>query len=295
LAVLAALAALAAGARAIYPRILERRERARLAVGPDGIVPGAATIHLQREKAPGALLLHGGGDTPQVLSQLAEFLHGRGFCVRAPLLPGHGRSLRDLATAGASLWHNEVRREFDAMRAKHGSVAVVGLSIGGALAIKLAAERDIPALVLLAPYVAMPAAVRRLAATTALWGWLLPYFSSRNTRSIRDADAAARALGRGLLTPLTLRAFYDVVIAAADALPLVRAPALVIQSREDNRISRESAERAFERLGSREKKLVWIEGAGHVITVDFGRERVFQLTAEWLEMHRAQQPQAGWP
>jgi carboxylesterase len=219
------------------------------------------------------------------MAELAEFLHRRGFSVRVPLLAGHGRSLRDLASANAAIWHQEVRRDFDAMRANHGTVSVVGLSVGGALAITLAAERDVPALVLLAPYVAMPHALGRLAASSALWGWLLPYFSSRNARSIHDADAAARALGRGLLTPAALRAFYDVVTDATEALPRVHAPTLVIQSREDNRISRESAERAFERLGSNEKKFVWTEGAGHAITVDFGRERVFELTANWLETH----------
>lgn len=284
-AALAVLAALAAGARAAYPRLLERRERTRLAVGPDGIVPGAAALDLPRDNAPGALLLHGGGDTPQVMAELAEFLHRRGFSVRVPLLAGHGRSLPDLASANAATWYQDVRHQLDAMRAKHRTVSVVGLSVGGALAITLAAECDLPALVLLAPYVAMPRAVARLAATSALWGWLLPYFSSGNARSIHDAKAAARALGRGILTPAALRAFYDVVTDATEALPRVHAPTLVIQSREDNRIPRESAERAFQRLGSSEKRLVWTEGAGHVITVDFGRERVFELTANWLETH----------
>lgn len=280
------LAALAAGARAVYPRLLERRERRRLAVGPDGIIPGAAAIDLSRADAPCVLLLHGGGDTPQVLSDLAAYLHDRGYSVRAPLLSGHGRALPELATASAEQWYQDARHDFYLLQRTHKSVAVVGLSMGGALAIRLAAERnDIAALVLLAPYVAMPAALRRLATTSALWGWLLPYFSSRSGRSIHDPEAATRALGRGLLTPAALRALYEVVTRAAELLPLVQAPTLVIQSIEDNRITRETAERAFERLGSTDKKLVWVQGAGHVITVDFGYQRVFQLTAEWLENH----------
>jgi len=67
------------------------------------------------------------------------------------------------------------------------------------------------------------------------------------------------------------------------ALPRVVAPTLVIQSREDNRIGIEDAERSFAQLGAREKRLEWVTGAAHVITVDYGRERVIELLASWME------------
>jgi len=281
---LALLAAVVVG-RAAYPRLLERRQERRRAVGPDGLVKGAAPIDLPRANAPGVLLLHGGGDTPQALEQLAQHLHKRGFAVRVPLLSGHGRHLSALAASSARQWHDDVRREFEAMRAKHDRVAIVGLSMGGSLAVKLASECDVDALVLLAPYVDMPPFARGMALTSHAWGWLLPYFSSLGTRSIRDPSAAARALGHGILTPAALRALYDVVNDAVRALPRVTAPALVIQSREDNRIPPESAERGFARLGSAKKRFIWTDGAAHVITVDFGHQRVFEMTTDWLEAH----------
>jgi carboxylesterase len=284
---LAVLAALAAG-RVAYPRFVELRQRTRRKTGSDGFIAGAAPLTRLRDGAPGVLLLHGGGDTPQVLSALAEYLHRDGFSVRVPLLQAHGRELRALETAAAADWHQQVAQELDAMRRNHSWVGVVGLSMGGALAVKSASERsDIAALVLLAPYIAMPQLVRRLADTSPWWGWLLPYFSSFGSRSIRDQVAAERALGHGILTPAMLRALRDVVDAAWESLPRVSAPTLVVQSREDNRIAAESAETGFVRLGAREKKFVWINGAGHVITVDFGFQRVFDLTRDWLEAHRS--------
>jgi carboxylesterase len=77
-----------------------------------------------------------------------------------------------------------------------------------------------------------------------------------------------------------------VVVAGENTLPKVKAPTLMIQSRQDNRISIDNAKRTFDLLGSPEKQLVWTEGAGHVITVDFGYERVFELTSDWLDRHR---------
>ncbi|MEX2154807.1 MAG: alpha/beta fold hydrolase [Gemmatimonadaceae bacterium] len=293
---LPALALLAAAVlgRAAYPRLIERRQERRRARGPDGLVIGAAPIDLPREHAPGVLLLHGGGDTPQAFDELAKYLHKQGFAVRAPLLSGHGREISALTTATAAGWYEDVRREFELMRAAHDWVGVVGLSMGGALAIKLAAERkDVGALVLLAPYIAMPGGVRRMALTSRAWGWLVPYFSTRGAASIRDPAAASRARGHGILTPAALRALYDVVNEAVRALPQVRAPALVIQSRDDNRIAPESAEGGFARLGSPQKKFVWTNGAGHVITVDYGYQRVFELTSDWLDEHHARAREPG--
>lgn len=281
-----ALIAAAVG-RALYPVVVERRRRQSRPLGPGGIIAGAETIDLPTPRGTAVLLIHGGGDTPQALYGLARHLHERGFAVRAPLLPSHGRDLSALRDSSAAEWAAAVRREFDELRNAHEHVAVVGLSMGGALAIALAAERqDVEALVLLAPYVDMPPLVRRLAITSKAWGWLVPYFSTRGTASIHDPNAAARALGHGILTPAALRAISEVVAAADAALPRVKAPTLIIQSREDNRIAPEIAERGFARLGAPVKRFVWTAGAGHVISVDFGHERVFDWTARWIERYQ---------
>ena len=59
-----------------------------------------------------------------------------------------------------------------------------------------------------------------------------------------------------------------------------------MQSTTDNRISTPATLRAFDRLGAPDKKLEWIEGAGHVITVDYGWQRVVDRMLEWMESHR---------
>ena len=87
---------------------------------------------------------------------------------------------------------------------------------------------------------------------------------------------------------VTGRALYElskVVTHARRALPNVTAPTLVILSREDPRVGAGVAEFTMKRLGAEEKKLVWTEGAGHIVTVDYGRERVFSEVTEWLRQH----------
>lgn len=265
----------------------------RLAVAKSGVIPGAEPFELrQGADAPAVLLVHGGGDTPQTLRYLAEFLYGRGFTVSAPLLPGHGRTLIDFSRVDADSWLTAVRSAYQELKVTSRWVALAGLSMGGALAAQVAAEdHDLPVLVLLAPYLAMPPHIALAARISRLWNPAVPYVRALNPkarRSIQDESEAARSLGYGVFTTAALRALHTTVARGAAALSRITSPTLMIQSREDNRMPPDVAQRRFDRIGAREKQLIWLAGAGHVITVDFGKERVFALVADWLESHGAQ-------
>lgn len=251
-----------------------------------GIRAGAEAIDLREEGSHGALLLHGFGDTPQTLSALAKKLRSRGYGVSAPLLPGHGRTMVDFRKSGADEWAAAANNAFNDLRWRHRSVSVVGLSMGGALAVALAADvQDVPALVLIAPYIEMPRSIRLAASTHWAWGRIAGEISAQNPLSIHDAIAREQSLAYGAVTGSRLYELLKVVRRARKAFSRVKAPTLLIQSREDPRCSSRGAEHAIEMLGAQEKKLVWTEGAGHVITVDYGRERVYSEVMSWLDKH----------
>ena len=259
---------------------------ARLTPGPDGIVAGASSIDLPADGRHGLLLLHGFGDTPQTLGYLADHMHALGWGVRAPLLPGHGRTLDAFATSRADQWVDYAREELAKLREQYESVAIVGLSMGGALATILAGDtRDIRALVLLAPYLSMPTRLRRAAAVHRALGVLFPFLRGGGDRSIRDPNEAVRNLAYGFATPRLVFELRRVVDRARAAAPAVSAPTLVVQSRQDNRIPPDAAERAFSLFRVDDRRLLWTEGNGHIITVDYGRQAVFAAVADWLETH----------
>src|SRR3954463_4914054 len=249
------------------------------------VIKGAETIDLQEEGSPGVLLLHGFGDTPQTLSLLARKLHKAGYSVLAPLLPGHGRSMRDFSSSTADEWIESARRSLTEMRNAGGAVSIVGLSMGGAIATVLAAEANITALVLIAPYLGMPLRLRMAAATHWVWGRVAGEVNARNPRSIHDPIEREKNLAYGAVTGRALSQLWRVVRRARRALPSVMAPTLIIQSREDPRVSTLVAESALEMLGANEKRLVLTEGSGHIITVDYGRERIFSEVISWLGSH----------
>ncbi len=247
---------------------------------------GAETIDLQEEGSHGVLLLHGFGDTPQTLSLLARRLHKAGYSVLVPLLPGHGRTMAAFTRSRADEWIDAARASLLEMRERSTSVSVVGLSMGGALAVLLAAEiQDIPALVLIAPYLGMPRVLRIAATTHWLWGRLAGELNGRSPRSIRDPIEREKNLAYGAVTGRMLFELWRVMTRARKALRRVTAPTLIVQSREDPRVAPGIAEAALKQIGAKEKRLVWTEHSGHIITVDFGRERVFSEVEKWLREH----------
>src|ERR1700694_3935450 len=160
--------------------MVDRRDADQAAV-----LKGAETIDLQEEGSHGVLLLHGFGDTPQTLALLARRLHKAGYSVLVPLLPGHGRTMEAFTRSRADEWIDSARSSLLEMRDRSNAVSVVGLSMGGALAVLLAAEvRDISALILIAPYLGMPRLLRIAAATHWLWGRVAGEINARSPRSI---------------------------------------------------------------------------------------------------------------
>ena len=207
----------------------------------------------------------------------------QGWAVRAPLLPGHGRTLDAFSRSGADEWLEAARAELAVLTGQHQRVVVVGLSMGGALAVLLAADRPrIDALVLIAPYLAMPIVTRTVARMHRLVAVFFPVIAGRGAKSVRNPDESARNLAYGKTTPRLLSELLRVVRRAWAALPRVTTPTLYIQSHFDNRLPPAVAARAFARLGAARKRLEWIDEGTHIITVDFGRERVIEAVVRWL-------------
>jgi carboxylesterase len=191
-------------------------------------------------------------------------------------------------------WLDSARAELFAMRARYRWAALGGLSMGGTLAAILAAEvRDLPALVLIAPYLTMPRRLRWISATSPLWSDVVGPIRVPANRSIHDPAEREANLSYGTVTGRSVRELARLVRMARGGLGQITAPSLIIQSEEDNRISPRSARRVFAELRMELKKLVLTRGGGHIITVDYGRERVFEEVRAWLGLVPEPRPSQG--
>ncbi len=259
----------------------------RRTIKDDGIVQGAEPVVLEGSTTHAVLLLHGFNDTPQSVVTLANALNSKGWTVHAPLLPGHGRSLKDAASVRAESLLSYARAQYEELASRYEHVALVGQSMGGALAVLVAAKHpDLSALVLLAPYLGMPAELQVKLTGAWIAQPVIPYHrSAGGENSIHDPVARKRALGTGVVTAGMLVQLRRIAGKAAKVLPRVKAPTLYLQSREDNRIPEKDAAQLFAKIGANVRKQYWLSGCGHIIAEDYCHKEVAAEVAKWLEEH----------
>lgn len=228
--------------------------------------------------APGAvavLLLHGFTGSPQSVRPWAEDLAGAGIAVRAPRLPGHGTSWRDLATTGWDDWVGAAREALGQLRADGAAVVVGGLSMGGALALRLAADRpqDVAGLVLVNPAVRLTD--WRLKAVPLL-RLLTPSVAGVGGDVASGAPELAydRVPLRALAS--SLRGYADL----RRDLHRVAAPLVVLRSAVDHVVPAASSALVLARVTSRDVREQVLARSWHVATLDHDAPAVTAATLD---------------
>ncbi|MFM8322348.1 MAG: alpha/beta hydrolase [Chloroflexota bacterium] len=230
----------------------------------------------------GCLLVHGFTGTPKEMRWLGEDLARRGYSVLGVRLGGHATRPNDLGRARWRDWVASVEDGWQMLRSASQRVVVMGLSMGGALALLHAARFPAAGVVAMSTPYQLPN------------DWRLPYtrMLSRVKKALakgepdwHDRQAQLSHIDYPDYPTRAIAELNDLLGEMRQALPQVIAPALVIHSRDDHSVvpAERHAERILDTLGSGRKELRWISGSGHVITRDAARRQVFDMAAEFLE------------
>ena len=118
------------------------------------------------------MLLVGFTGTPSEMRPIGEALAKRGYAVRAPLLPGHGTCVEDLAATTWPQWFAAAMDEWTDLGSRSPMRVIAGLSMGALLALHLAHDRprEVRAVAALAPALEL---TRQRNAEIARWlSWL---------------------------------------------------------------------------------------------------------------------------
>jgi carboxylesterase len=232
----------------------------------------------------GALLIHGFIATTATMRGLGESLHARGYTVLAPLLPGHGTAPADLNRQRWQDWTNAVTLAYHELASQCDLVFVCGSSMGGLLSLYLASEQPVTGLCLYAPAVKTPAPRQLVARALAPF---IPYL----TNPVSPAnDVTARWSGYAV-TPL--RAVVELGKLQRETrrrLSRLHQPMMILLGRHDRQIDPRSGEIIIAETHAADKELHWLENSGHSLPIDQDRERVAQLTAQFIERHSTRSP-----
>jgi carboxylesterase len=226
----------------------------------------------------GVLVCHGFTGSPQSMRPWAEHLAAAGFGVRLPRLPGHGTSWRDMQVTTWDDWYAEVDRCFDELAKAYDQVFVMGLSMGGTLALRIAQRHgaEVAGLVLVNASVKADKAVLRL---VPLLKWLVPTTPGIGN-AINKADVTELAYDKVPLKALdSFARAWKVVLAD---LPKVTQPTLLFRSVTDPVVHPSNSAAILARVSATDVTEVVLADSSHVATLDNDAPQIFDRSVEFI-------------
>jgi carboxylesterase len=252
------------------------------------VMPGAEP-YSHDGGSTGVLLCHGFTGTPASLRPWAEYLAEAGLAVSLPRLPGHGTTWQEMARTRWEDWYAEIDRAYEELRDRASEIFVMGLSMGGCLALRLAELRGdaVAGLVLVNPSLAPDTKLFLLAPVLKLVVPSLPGVAS----DIKKEGTTELAYDR-------------VPVRAAASLPQlwrltrerlgeITQPVLVYRSAVDHVVGPASMQ--VLRAGVPASQLTVRECADsyHVATIDNDAQEIFAGSLEFVRAHSRAGNQAG--
>ena len=240
------------------------------------------------------LLVHGLQGNPAELQPLAKCLHKAGYTVRVPHFKGYGHFTGDTAYSVTNWrdWHDQVLREYNALKRQYRMVSMGGLCIGAVLSLSVAAE------------VGEGVSGLSLLSTTLFYdGWSIPWYrfmlplgyytplryiysyKERNPFGLKNPQlrrwvqremehTSSSIAGASRLTLPAIHEAEMLIKSVRARLRHVKAPALVIHATEDDVSSVRSADFVTDHIGADKVVKVVLHDCYHMITLDNERDRV---------------------
>ncbi len=226
----------------------------------------------------GVLVLHGFTGSPPAVRPWAEHLQRDGFRVVVPRLPGHGTSWQEMNRTRWEDWYGEAESCFDELSSTCEQTFVCGLSMGGGLALLLAARRreQVAGLSLVNPSV--NSTDPRMRALFAL-RHVVPSLAAIGG-DIAMPDVVEGAYAR---TPLHAAWSMTKLWAAIQAeLPRVDAPIRIYHSKQDHVVDPTSVAIVRQRVRSHDLEVIELDRSYHVATLDYDADLIFSGTSEFF-------------
>lgn len=248
--------------------------------GPMSVIPGAEPF--SREGGPvGVLLCHGFTGSPQTVRPWAEFLADAGMTVSVPRLPGHGTTWQEMNRTRSEDWFAEAERNFELLRAKTDEIILMGLSLGGCLALRIAELRGaaVRGLVLVNPSLAPDTKLFALAPVMKLFVPSLKGIGS----DIKKPGMQEIAYGRvPVKAAATLPRLWRATRAGLDQLSQ---PVLVYRSTTDHVVGPASLQLLRAALPAGQLTVRDCENSYHVATLDNDAPEIFAGSLEFVRAH----------
>ncbi|WP_457971877.1 alpha/beta hydrolase [Arthrobacter sp. D1-17] len=224
----------------------------------------------------GIALSHGFTGSPHGVRAWARAFADAGFAVRMPLLPGHGTTWQELARSRWMEWHDAMDAAYLELEAECDYVFAAGISMGGALALRIAATRSVAGTVLVNPALVIDDPRAPLAGILKLVLKSTPSIGNDILKPGVDEGAYAR-------TPVAAaHELHKLFKVTRLLLPAVTAPVQVFRSTVDHVVSDTSMTALRRGLTHAPLNVTMLENSYHVATLDNDAGQIFNGSVEFI-------------
>ncbi len=221
----------------------------------------------------GALVIHGLTSNTESMRGVANGLAAAGFEIELPLLPGHGTVMEDLIPIRWTDFVDTVEAAYRTLAARVDKVVVVGLSLGGALTLRVGANHpEVVGLVCINPAAEpqIPEVIDLLQSMIDGGTEVMPGIRG----DIADPDATESGYDG---TPLrTLLSFLvDGLVPMAAEYAGMKMPLLLMNSPQDHVVEPKQSEFLAANYGGPIERIS-LDRSFHVATLDYDKELIIE-------------------
>jgi carboxylesterase len=230
------------------------------------------------EQRVGVLLSHGFTGSPASMVPWGRRLAEEGFGVSVPRLPGHGTSWQEMNRTRWQDWYAEISRSFDKLAAACDVVVVGGLSMGGGLALRLAADRGQQVAGVMLVNAAVASDNKQLVAVP-----VLKHVVSSRPGIVNDIKKPGQdEYGYDRLPLKALHSMLGGWKELRTDLPKVTQPLVHFRSAEDHVVDPSSSRIIASTVSSRDVTERILENSYHVATLDNDAPEIFEESVKFV-------------
>jgi carboxylesterase len=200
-------------------------------------------------------------------------------------LAGHATCIEDMVRSRWTDWTASVEDGYQLLRGMTSDIFLIGLSMGGVLALLMSTRLDVKGVVAMSTPARLPQDYPF---------WLLELISlfrkyQPKTNEMPGSGWFDRTAWQDHVSyeqnPVRSAAeLKKLILAMRTVLPKVTVPVLLMHSQEDTYVLPENMETIYaELVNAPDKTKLYLTGSGHVLTRDASRQQVFKAAREFIQ------------